>query len=59
MFVLLLDDNVVMILTQVNVALPVPISAIGHYYEPSFVAEYLYDASGVIGLCYHILHISC
>jgi len=32
------------------VAFPVHVSNIGHYYEPGYVAELLYDASGVYRL---------
>ena len=31
-------------------AFPVSINNIGHYYNPSYVAEYMYDATGTYGM---------
>ena len=40
---------------QVAVSFEVNISAIGHHFEPSYIADFIYDASGAYGL--HIRHV--
>lgn len=45
MFYLLIE------MTQVNVAFPVSINNIGHLFNSTYVAEFMYDATGAYGLC--------